>query len=178
MIGYDSDNLDLIPDNIAADPTILLLYYADGEPGSATDQQLSRFITPYRQSITRRYGTPGYWGDCEAGALTIPQSIGMWQQGQIHGIYVDESDWPTVEAATNNLIPPYWIAQYPIPAPTIPVVDPSWIARGCVMWQYADPDTGSGGHWDLSVTAPGFPVAGTPTPPPPPYSRSLLLIGS
>jgi hypothetical protein len=158
MIGYDSDNIDDIP--LSAE---LLLYYADGEPGTATPLQLQRFSTiTIKQSITRNLNSPAYWGDVEPGCLwPINQAIAAWQQKLVKGFYIDASNWTTLRdaiAAAQLQPPPYWVAEYPSgPLLVNPAVPQSWIDLGCVMWQYIDPPQ-SGGHFDLSVTVPGFPV--------------------
>jgi hypothetical protein len=176
MIGYDSDNLDDIP----ADAQ-LVLYYADNEPGSATSAQLARFSTPYKQSITRRYGIPAYWGDVEAGCLSISQGAAMFQQGLVSGLYVDSSDWPTLRAAIPSLIPKYWIAEYPFTYPSNPSIErdhPDWIPLGCVMWQFAGSPGTSPGHYDQSVTILGFPAPiPHPLPPPPVLATPAMWLG-
>ena len=169
MLAYDSDNVDDIP----ADAPIVN-YYDDGEPGTASAAQLTRFATPFKYSITRKQGVPGYWGDCEPGCLW-PVSVAavMWLNGLVKGLYVGESNWADLRAAVASLgvpKPPYWVAAYPNTLPVGPVVPQSWIALGCVMWQYADPPL-SGGHYDLSVTAPGFP----PVPVPPPNGDQMTV---
>lgn len=169
MLGYDSDNVDDIP----ADAPIVN-YYDDGEPGSATLAQLSRFPTPFKYSITRKFGVPGYWADIETGTMSQSDGVEMWRSGQVKGLYVAESNWSALRAAVASASlpkPPYWVADYFNNVPTNPVVPQAWIDLGCVMWQYIDPPQ-SGGHYDLSVTAPGFPS------PPLVLVSPLLLIGS
>lgn len=165
MIGYDSDNLDDIPSSAQ-----LVNYYDDGEPGSATPAQLSRFPTAFKYSITRKLGTPGFWADIESGTMSIADGVNMWRAGQVQGLYVAESNWLSLRQAIASASlpkPPYWVAEYPYTRPINPSVPSSWIALGCVMWQFSDPPQ-SGGHYDLSVTAPGFPFGA-------PFNRRRLL---
>ena len=180
MIGYDSDNIDDIPSDVE-----LVLFYNDGEPGTATAHQLARFANTPKQSITRRAGSPGYWGDVEPGCIwPISAAVDVWRYRLVTGLYVDESNWATLRAAIFNVAifnvglspPPYWVAAYPNTLPTDPAVPQQWIDRGCVMWQFADPPK-SGGHYDLSVTAPGFPPAPQPQPLPleDDVARNILL---
>jgi hypothetical protein len=154
MIGYDSDTIDAIPADAA-----LVNYYGDGLPGSATKEQLARFSTPYKYSITRKLGTPGYWGDVEPGCIwPISQAVTMWEEKMVDGLYVDYANWEELRDAVSPLVaPPYWVAEYYPTIPINPQIPNGWEAEGCVMWQYADPTT-SGGHWDLSVTSPTWPV--------------------
>jgi len=160
VLGYDSDNLDDIPDSIASDPNIVLNYYADGEPGTASSSQLARFATAHRYSITRNLTHPAYWGDVEPGCLwPLSQGVDVLRSGLVKGLYISLSNWPQLRSSifvAQLPPPPYWVAQYPFTTPTNPAVDPSWVALGCVQWQFADPPN-SGGHYDLSVTAPGWP---------------------
>ena len=168
MIGYDSDNIDDIPSSAQ-----LVLYYDDGESGSATSQQLSRFPSSILQSITRKFGTPGYWADLETGTMSILDGVTMWANRQVQGLYIQESNWLSLRqaiSAAGLAPPPYWIAAYPSVLPTDPLVPQSWIDLGCVMWQFAGSPGTSPGHYDLNVTAPGFPPIFHPP--------SLLLIGS
>lgn len=155
MIGYDSDVIGDIP---AIAP--LINYYDDGITGSATAHDLTRFPTLYKYSITRRFGTPGYWGDIELGCIwPISQGVAMWEDKMVDGLYVDESNWEELRDAISPLTPPpYWVAKYLDELPAeVPVIPTDWLALGCVQWQFADPTT-SGGHYDLSVTAPNWPV--------------------
>jgi hypothetical protein len=169
VIGYDSDNLDAIPDT--AD---LVMYYDDGENGSATPAQLTRLKNAIQLSITRRL-VPGYWGDIEPGCLwPISQGVQALADGLVTGLYCQLSIWSDVRDAVfaaRLAAPPYWVAAYPNVTPDPPVVDPAWIALGAVMWQYVDPPR-SGGHFDLSVTAPAFPI---PTSSASRLNRLLLL---
>ena len=156
MIGYDSDNLSDIP---SPSTVQLLLYYNDGESGSATPEQLALFPSAFKQSISRVYGKPAYWGDVEPGCLwPIAQGVAAFQQGYVHGLYVAESNWSALRSAIPSLQPPYWIADelatYPTSPPSIPQ---SWLDLGCVLWQYALSPGISPGHYDISVAAPGFP---------------------
>ena len=167
MIAYDSDNLDDIPDTAQ-----FVLYYADGQPGTATLTQLARFPSAIKQSITRDPFISAYWGDVEPGCIwPIATAVSVWRQKLVKGLYVDESNWASLRAAlsTAGLIPPpYWVAQYPNVFPTS--ISQSWIDLGCVMWQVAD-DSTSGGHYDLSITAPNFPIITAP------LSKELTMNG-
>jgi hypothetical protein len=159
VIGYDSDNLDDIPSSIASDPSIVLNYYDDGEPGTATPAQLARFATTHRYSITRTPNVVAYWADIESGTMSIAQAVQCLKDNTVTGLYIAESNWASLRQAVARALlppPPYWVAAYPTTTPTNPAVPPSWVTLGCVQWQYVDPPN-SGGHYDISVTAPGFP---------------------
>jgi hypothetical protein len=177
VIGYDSDNLDDIP----ADAQ-LVLYYDDGQPGSATPAQLERFPTAILQSITRSPNVVAYWGDVEPGCIwPISQAVTVWKENLVKGLYISESNWLALRQAISTSgtpPPPYWVAAYPDIYPTNPSIPQSWIDLGCVLWQFAGSPGTSPGHYDQSITIPNFP---TPLPPPPvvlPKHSSLLLIGS
>jgi hypothetical protein len=156
MIGYDSNDFDQIPTDAQ-----LVMPYNDGEGGTATPEQLARLNHAIQLPITRRPGIPAVFVDIEPGCVW-PMSVGVQMYGDklVKGLYVALSNWSALRTlifAAKLPTPPYWVAAYPDPMPTDPIVPTDWIALGAVMWQFAAPTTGAPGHYDLSVTAPGFP---------------------
>jgi LysM repeat protein len=97
--------------------------------------------------------------DVEQGDATPTEAPGWARMrraaGQDPTIYCNASTWGAVRSAFDAAGEPqplYWIAQYDR-NPSIP--------PGAVAKQYADPDHGSGGHWDLSIVADVWPGVDT-----------------
>lgn len=139
MQAYDSDNISDIPTNAE-----VIAYYNDGEPGTATPEQLASFPNAKKYSITRRPGVKAYWMDVENGAATIQQFLDSYQAGEVSGIYISASQLPFLEQAAHNQdIKGYdlWAADW---------TGQPHVYPGSVWTQYISPSTGSPGHYDIS----------------------------
>lgn len=98
--------------------------------------------------------------DVEKGDAT-PAQAPAWVQRQSPRpgwkpmVYMDVSSWLSVRQAFLSASQPepwYWVAGYPSPVPTSPVIPEPWLMLGAVLWQYADM-----GPYDLSISSPSFP---------------------
>lgn len=149
---YDSDNIDAVPDDAE-----IIAFYNDGEPGTATVEQLQRFSGRILVPITRAYGVKSKVGDIETGALTLDQAIQMLDSGDIDTLYFSMSRWTSMEIpnALGIRTPFKWVADYP--GTLTPPADISPFDA----WQYASPSQGVPGHYDLSVVSDTWPVKGT-----------------
>lgn len=146
---YDSDNLDDIP----ADAEIVA-FYNDGEPGTATPEQLQRFSGKVLVPITRKVGVVAKVADIEPGCIWPPsEAVVQFQNGDSDTAYYNESDRGEVEAVLNSAGVKYykWVAAYPGNGENL-------LQPGDSAHQYADPESGSGGHFDLSVVSDSWPV--------------------
>lgn len=102
----------------------------------------------------------GIVGDCEQGDMT-PQTAVQWVQmrrraGVDPTIYCSEGNWASVIAAFDTAgvtRPHWWVAAYPGGGAVIPA--------GAVAHQYADPNSGSGGNYDISAVADYWPGVDT-----------------
>jgi hypothetical protein len=134
---YDSDNLDDIPPSAAA-----VMFYCDGEPGTATPAQLARFAGRPMVSCTRRAMVAGRVADIEPGCIWPPAAAAPhFANGLSDTAYGSLSDMPAIRTALNGLCDDFLVADYD-GVPSVPA--------GYVGKQYIDPPA-SGGHWDLSV---------------------------
>lgn len=128
----------------------------------------ARFPGAQRVTITTQgTGAPdARVADCETGDLT-PQTAATWAAREIFSgrrptIYTSRSEWGEVQialgaAGVQASAVDFWIADWTGQPHLVP---------GSVATQYASPDTGSGGNFDVSMTDGVWP--GVPTPPPPP----------
>lgn len=160
MFAYDSDNILDIPSDAE-----IIAYYNDGEPGSATPEQLAHFPNAKHYPITRKTGIKAYWADVENGALTVSDFIHELVAGNVQGIYIS---WSRVQ---NELIPAVmaarvigqfdlWSAHW----------DVTQLDTGAVWTQFQSPSSNppSGGHFDKSFVWSGWIPRGeivTPTEP-------------
>lgn len=109
----------------------------------------------------------GHCLDVESGDASPAQAPGWVRMRRAAGadpsVYCNTSLWPAVRAAFHAAGTPepyWWVASYPGGGATIP--------GGAVAHQYADPPSGSGGNFDLSVVAdhwPGIDPGGPVTTP-------------
>ena len=145
-IMYDSDNIDAIPDTAE-----IVAFYCDGEPGTASVQQLERFAGKTLVPITRRVGVTAKVVDIEPGCVWPPdQAYDQIKNGLSDTAYFDESNRQAVEAALNGLVYHKWVAAYPGVGEQLQEPDDA-------AHQYANSNT-SGGHYDLSVVSDTWPV--------------------
>lgn len=163
---YDSVNWAAIP----ANAQMVAGYLAPSSfawPAAAW----ARFPNAVKVQIAVRASTnAGQVLDVESGDATPAQAPGWVAMRRAANppvdptVYCSASAWPTVQAAFASAglaQPHYWIASYPGGGAVIP--------SGAVAHQYADPNSGSGGDWDLSVVAdywPGVDPISTPVLPP------------
>ena len=151
-IMYDSDNIDDIPDT--AD---IVMFYCDGEPGTATKEQLARFANKTLVPCTRVAGVPGKVVDIEPGCVWPPAAARpLFEQGLSDTAYFAESNRSLVEQALQGL------SYYSFPAsydPSLPLDQRQQLLlpTDCAH-QYASQSTGSGGHFDLSVVSDTWPT--------------------
>lgn len=146
-IAYDSDNLDDIPTEAE-----IYAYYNDGEPGTATPEQLARH--PGKgYSITRVPGIKAYWMDVENGAATVSDFVNAFKAGEVYGIYISESKVQTeLEPAAQSagIVGQFdlWSAHW-----GATTLDP-----GAVWTQYQSPTSvpPTSGHFDLSYVWSGW----------------------
>lgn len=126
--------------------------------------------------------------DCENGDFTA-QGAAAWAKGEIAAgrrpcIYYSKGNAGNVAAALKAegvaiADVDYWVADWPEPGQ----VGQPHLVPGSVATQYASPTTGSGGNFDVSETAEGWPVT-TPSPPPEPPTKEenstvfVIIIGS
>lgn len=148
---YDSDNIDAIPDSAE-----IVAFYCDGEPGTATAQQLARFAGKVLVPITRKTGVRAKVADIEPGCIWPPsEARSHFEQGLSDTAYFGESNRGEVEQALQGLTFHRWVAAYPGNGDQL--LDSNDVAH-----QYANSDT-SGGHYDLSVVSDQWPTVAAST---------------
>lgn len=141
MFAYDSDNILDIPAQAE-----IIAYYNDGEPGSATPEQVAHFPNAKHYPITRKVGVKAYWADVENGAMTIADFIHELVAGNVKGIYIGWDRVPELNVAVMaaNLVGQYdmWTAHW----------DVAQLDSGAVWTQFKSPTSNppSEGHYDVS----------------------------
>lgn len=169
---YDSDNLDDIPDTAE-----VVAYYDDGEPGSATPEQLARFAGKPLVSITRKYGPRCRVIDFEKGAASMNDVAQQIREGLSDTVYVAKSNKDSLETYCTSAgvtVPYWWIASW----------GATGLEPGSVATQYASPTQGNvQGHYDISYLSDEWPVpvnggnVSDQTPNMPPDSQPLTDAG-
>lgn len=171
---YDSTTPDAIP----ADAGLVAGYVNGDYPWTMADWD--RFANVVRLSITVTAKAVAHVLDVETGDATpaqVPAWLELARKAEIDPtVYCNKSTWPEVQLQCqreNVPEPHYWIADPP--EGNIAVAH---LVPGSVATQYAWPEHGSDGHYDVSLVADGWPsgpadawgIAGshpTTTPPAP-----------
>lgn len=152
--GYDSDNIDDIPEEAE-----VVFFYADGEPGTPTTQQLQRFQGRTLIPITRKVGVKAKVADVEPGCIWPPsEARQQFEQGLSDTVYCNWSEHTEVMTALQGLTYNMWLGQWDS-NPELPVIEGTTV----VAKQYGSPaNNTSPGHYDLSSLADNWPTASTP----------------
>lgn len=134
--AYDSATPSAVPDTAK-----VVLYYLDGYKWTAAD--LARFPGAVKVSITVEGHPAGDIADSEAGAMT-PEQVAAWirsRAGHKSTVYCSKDNWAAVRAACKGLSADWLIADWTGEPHGLP---------GAVGVQYAAPQHGSPGDYDLS----------------------------
>jgi hypothetical protein len=129
-------------------------------------QAWARFPNSVQVKITPSASTSGlgiHVLDVENGAATTGQVPG-WvtasrSAGQEPTVYLSTSIWADAINAclsANVAVPQFWIAHYNN-VQDLPSITVDGVGYTAIAHQYADPQYGSGGNYDLSVVAPYWP---------------------
>lgn len=149
----DSDNLDDIPEGLDLQ---VVAYYVDGEPGTATAEQINNFMQRYPHvdhwTISRKRGVKANWIDVENGTASATDAGNDLKDGNVEGVYCSLDARPEIESqirATGyegNI--PWWTGNWNKAGETPPTID-----DGSEATQYQSPSSTppSGGHYDRSV---------------------------
>jgi hypothetical protein len=147
---YDSDTPSVIPADARA-----VAGYVNGYAAAAWAEAggFARFPKARQLRIDVNGSRPdANVLDVETGDATPDQAPGWIKACQAHGtvvptIYCSQSAMPRIMSLCAGLHYQIWSAHYT----GKPAID-----AGAVATQYADPNAGSGGHWDVSLIGPSF----------------------
>jgi hypothetical protein len=165
MQMWDSTTAADIPRSADAPGNVVVAW--NGGEFNWSDADRASFSHAVLQSISPNASIAADWLDIERGDVdpTDVADITGWVAREHGGLYLSYSNWAMVRGYFPKDPPPWWVADYlgTLP-PTPPVIPAAWLALGVVAWQYAGSPGTSPGHYDMSVTAPGWPVLPAPSP--------------
>ena len=151
----DTDNLDNITGDHVPDFQVVA-YYVDGEPGSATAEQVNSFNQRYPNkthwTISRKRGIRANWIDVEGGAANGSDAGNDLKDGNVTGIYCSLDSKPGIEQQVRdtgyqgNI--DWWTANWNKAGEPQPSVD---IGSRVTQVQSPSSNPPSPGHWDRSV---------------------------
>jgi hypothetical protein len=126
----------------------------------------ARFPNAVKVAITpsaSHYGLGVHVLDVETGDAT-PGQVPGWvtssrNAGQPPTVYMNVATWPAVIRACTSAgvpMPEFWVAAWN-GVQNLPSITVDGVTYTAIAHQYADPNSGSGGHYDLSIAADHWP---------------------